>query len=183
MKPFLTFYTPTYRRPQGLARCLASVQAQTVVERIEQIVIPDHCGVGGDEGVAAMFGKIPQYANAVHGDYVHILGDDDELASPVVVEIVKEFIEANGRPELVIVDVIKGGAHWPEPPAWPPQLARIDLGCGIVRADVWKHHVADYGAAYEGDFIFYRALHQAGVQAAIFPFLFLTGGVSHGATE
>lgn len=181
--PFITFYTPTYRRPAALARCIASVQEQTAARAIEQIVIPDHAGAGGDEGVGAMFGRIQLYADAVHGEYVHILCDDDVLASPVVVEAVQEFIQAEGHPELVIVDVIKGPWKCPTDPAWPPRLSHIDLGCGIVRADVWKKHVAGYTPTYDGDFQFYRHLHEAGVKAKVFPFLFMTGEVSHGAAE
>jgi hypothetical protein len=46
MQPFLTLYTATYKRPQQLARCLASVAMQTLVNEIEHIVIPDHVGLG-----------------------------------------------------------------------------------------------------------------------------------------
>ena len=38
-KPFLSIYTPTYRRPQQLARCLASVAAQTAVDAHAQIIV------------------------------------------------------------------------------------------------------------------------------------------------
>lgn len=178
-KPFLTFYTPTFRRPQGLTRCLASVRSQTAVDSIEQIVIPDHVGVG----VGGMFDRIKQYADAIHGDYVHILCDDDALFAPDVVACVKYFAEAEGSPELIVVDVVKGRNRWPAPPAWPPRFGFIDLGCGIVRADVWKRHVADYQPVYEGDITFFNALAAAGVQASIYPILFLTGAVSRGAPE
>jgi hypothetical protein len=57
--PFLTFYTPSYRRPHGLAKCLASVQMQTIVSEIEQIVIPDHVGLG----VGGMFAQVSRYAS------------------------------------------------------------------------------------------------------------------------
>ncbi len=153
------------------------------MEAIEQIVIPDHAGIGGDAGVGQMFGRIQHYADAVHGDYVHILCDDDELASAVSVETVRDFIEANDRPELVIVDVLKGDWRLPTGDPWPPQHSRIDLGCGIVRADVWKKHVGAYRASYDGDFQFLAALHAAGVQAKSLPFLFMVGEISHGVTE
>lgn len=179
MTPFLTFYTPSFRRPQGLARCLASVQAQTAVESIEHIVIPDHLGVG----VGGMFARIQQYADAVHGRYVHILCDDDFLASTTVVACVESFAEAQDYPELIIVDAEKGGSRWPTRPAWPPRFGYIDLGCGIVRADVWKRHVAEYQPVYEGDFTFFQALADAGVKAAHYPILFSVGLVSHGAAE
>ena len=183
VNPFITFYTPTYRRPQGLARCLQSVQEQTAVALIEQIVIPDHCGVGGDDGVGKMFSRIPQYVDAIHGQYVHVLCDDDVLAAPDVVEKVRVFAEMEGHPEMILVDATKGSSRWPMTPAWPPRnVSNIDLGCGIVRPDIWKRHVAAYSSFYDGDFRFYKALHAAGVEAVAYPIL-LTGAVSHGAAE
>ena len=67
-QPFLTFYTPTYKRPEGLAQCLASVAAQTIADEIEQVVIPDHVGIGID----GMYRRLPTYTEAVHGMSVHI---------------------------------------------------------------------------------------------------------------
>lgn len=182
MTPFLSFYTPTYRRPQGLAKCLASVQGQTAVSEIEQVVIPDHVGVG----VGGMFAKVQHYADAIHGQYVHILADDDVLASPDVVAQVKAFAEAEGFPALIIVDAKKGDATWPAGQIWPPVCGQIDLGCGIVRADIWKAHVADYKPVYEGDFTFFQALHRAGLgdeSVKYLPLLFSVGAVSRGAAE
>ena len=63
MTPFISFYTPTYRRPEGLAACLASVGRQTVVDEIEQVVIPDHLG----RGIGGMYGELPKYVDALHG--------------------------------------------------------------------------------------------------------------------
>ena len=130
--PFLSLYTPTYKRPTGLARCLASVAQQTAVADIEQIVIVDHLGIGID----GMYARIPDYAGAVHGDYVHVLADDDELAGPDVVQTVRDCAEANGHPAVILVAVQKGGLVLTSP-AWPPVLGGIDLGSMIVRRDVW----------------------------------------------
>lgn len=179
MTPFITFYTPTYKRPQGLARCLASVAGQTAVDRIEQIVIPDHVGIG----VGGMFSRVRAYAPAVHGKYVHFLCDDDVLAGPDVVQQVEAFAAAQHDPPLILVRTNKDGATWPAGMPWPPVCGQIDLNCGIVRADVWRRHVADYQAIYEGDFTFFEALHKAGVDAAYLPLLFSVGAVSRGAAE
>lgn len=178
-QPFLTLYTPTYRRPAGLARCLASVQAQTAVAQIEQIVIPDHIGVG----IGGMFQAIQKYADAVHGRYVHILADDDELASPDVVASVQIHAAANQYPEVIVVKAQKGGSVWPDGSPWPPRLGHVDLGCFIVRADVWKQHVTDYGNRYEGDWDHAIAMFNAGRQASWCDVLFLRGGVSRGVAE
>ena len=177
--PFITFYTPTYRRPQALARCLASVQAQTAVEAIEQIVIPDHLGIG----IGVMYRRVPSYAGVVHGSYVTFLCDDDVLASPTVVEQVRAFAVQQDYPPLILVGTEKGGQFWPADPPWPPRVGHIDLNCAIVRADVWKQHVYDYGNSYEGDYAFLRALHTGGVLATWCDVLFSTGAVSRGVPE
>ena len=180
MTPFLTVLTPAYRRPKGLAACLASVQAQTLASQIQQLVIVDHVGIG----IAGMYASLPDYAPAVKGQYVHILFDDDELADPRVVAEVCAFAEAHGHPPVIVVSAQKGGYQWPAGEPWPPQMGRIDLGCLIVRADVWKAHVQDYGKRYEGDYDFAAALFTAGHQAALFcELLFSRGAVSRGAAE
>jgi hypothetical protein len=177
--PFLTFYTPSYRRPHGLAKCLASVQMQTIVSEIEQIVIPDHVGLG----VGGMFAQVSRYASAVHGDYVYLLCDDDVLASPDVVEMVRRFAQLQGLPPVILVDAKKGGATWPVGEPWPPRCGAIDLGCIITRRDVWQAHAKDYGARYEGDYDFMQAVSQAGYPAVYCPVLFSIGAVSRGAAE
>ncbi len=178
-EPFLTIYTPTFRRPQGLARCLASVASQTAVADIEQIVIPDHLGVG----VGGMFARIPQYAAAVHGRYVHILADDDVLAAPTVVAHVQAFADVHGQPPIILVGTKKGPNEWPHGSPWPPRCGAIDLGCVITRADVWKQHAGDYGHRYEGDFDHMHAMWAAGHQAVWCDLLFSIGGVNHGHPE
>lgn len=179
MRPFLTLYTPTYKRPQALARCLASVAEQTLVRAIEQIVIPDHVGLG----VGGMYTRVPEYASAVHGEYVMFLCDDDVLASPTVVEEVQAFANAHDRPPLILVATEKGGAIWPAGNPWPPVCGAIDLNCAIVRTDIWRAFVSAYGDRYEGDYHFLQALADAGVQATWCPVLVSRGAVSRGTPE
>ncbi len=179
MQPFLSFYTPTYKRPQQLTRCLASVADQTLVREIEHIVIPDHVGVGID----GMYQRVPQYAHAVHGEYVHFLADDDVLASPNVVEVVKYAAQATNYPPMLLVKVNKGGQFLPQGQPWPPVLGQIDLGCLITRADVWKAHANRYGLRYEGDFDFALAVADSGYDAVMVDLLFLVGAVSRGVPE
>jgi hypothetical protein len=176
--PFLSFYTPTYKRPIGLGRCLASVAMQSAVRDIEQIVIPDHLGIG----IGGMYARVADYVAAVHGDYVHVLADDDVLASPDVVAAVQDFAEANSHPPIILVAVQKGALIISQP-SWPPVEGAIDLGCLIIRADVWKAHAHDWGHRYEGDYDFAAALHRAGHAASRCPVMFLRGGQSHGAPE
>jgi hypothetical protein len=180
MQPFLSLYTPTFRRPRGLTSCLASVAAQTAVEDIQHIVIPDHVGVG----VGGMYARVPFYANAVHGQYVHLLADDDVLAGPGVVAQVKERAEREGLPAVLIVSATKGHLTLPLDDHGPPVCGRIDLGCLIVRRDIWQRHVGDYAQCYEGDYWFAKALWDAGHRFVYArDITFLTGGVSRGAAE
>jgi hypothetical protein len=179
MQPFLTFYTPTYKRPHGLQRCMASVAAQSVVGEIEHLIIPDYVGLG----IGGMYQRVPDIVPAVRGQYVHFLADDDILAAPNVVEIVKQAAEQNGYPPMLLVNVIKGGLQWPQGQPWPPVCGGIDLGCFITRADVWQAHAHKYGHRYEGDFDFAEAVAQSGHQAVSVDVLFLIGGVSRGAPE
>lgn len=176
----MTFYTPTFRRPQALARCMASVAEQSIVDDIEQIVIPDHVGLG----VGGMYKRVAQYAKAVHGRYVHILADDDVLASTTVVEEVRAFAREHGEPEMIIVKSDKGQVY-PQGQPWPPVCGRIDLGCFIARDDVWQRHVQAYGhpGRYEGDFDFATAVWAAGHHAEFCNVLFVAGAVSRGAEE
>ena len=178
MNPFLTFYTPTYRRPRALAACMASVEKQTLAAQIEHVIIADYVGIG----IGGMYQRVPQYAEAVHGDYVHVLADDDELHDKSVVEQVRDFAVAQGYPAVILVDVVKIGMGLIVP-SWPPVEGEIDLGNMIVRGDVWQRHCGDYGKRYEGDADFARSVHRAGYEAERLPVMFLTGGVRHGAPE
>lgn len=161
--PFVSFYTPTYRRPEQLARCLASVQAQTQAKLVEQIVVVDHVGIG----VGGMFEAVPRYADALHGEYVHFLCDDDVLAASDVVARLKRIVDserdkAGLGPHVVIVGSQKPGGYFPSQNHGPPVEGSIDLGCFVVRADVWKTTCQLYGRRYEGDFDYISALWKLG---------------------
>jgi hypothetical protein len=134
MQPFITFYTPTYKRPQALARCLASVASQTVVGEIEQIVIPDHVGVG----IHGMYARVPQYASAVHGEYVMFLCDDDVLADATVVETVKTFAgrHEEGTEHLPGRQSMAAAVRVDRPELRDRPLGRVDAARGIVRSPV-----------------------------------------------
>lgn len=179
MQPFISFYTPTFRRPQALARCMASVASQTIVGEIQHVIFPDYVGLG----IGGMYQRVPSHAPAVQGEYVHFLADDDVLASPTVVERVKHVIEAAGYPPMLLVRCVKGGLPLPIGQPWPPVCGQIDLGCFITRADVWKAHAHCYGDRYEGDFDFADAVARSGHGAIFADLLFLVGGVNHGAPE
>lgn len=179
MSPFLTFYTPTYRRPRLLGKCLSSVWMQTAVDDIEQIVVPDHVGVG----VGGMYDRIPDYASAVHGDYVHILADDDELATPTAVAALRDDVRGAGNPPLVICRARKGVREFPRSRYWPPAFQQIDLGCLVIRADVWRANLGAYGGEYIGDYLLATALARQGIEPHWTTVLLVVGGVLNGAPE
>lgn len=179
--PILTFYTPTYMRPQALARCMASVTKQTRADRVEQLVLPDHAGYGLAGG---LFGRIPWYASACRGDYVNIMADDDELADERVVEQFEKFVDEMHRPAVVIALVEKNGRRLPDcSPAEAPLLARVDMSSYILRRDIWLKHAADYGLRYEGDWDHASKLWEAGYRHEFFDRLFLRGAASNGRPE
>jgi glycosyltransferase involved in cell wall biosynthesis len=177
--PFLTFYTPTYKRPKRLARCLRSVAEQTLAAEIEHLVIPDHVGLG----IGGAFQRVPLYRDAIHGDYVHLLCDDDWLADPFVVERVRDFSLAHDTPPVIQVQAHKGWALLPEHPGEEPKASQVDSACFVVRRDVWHTYCDRWGNRYEGDYDFARALWDAGYRWAFCEVLFARGDRLHGAPE
>lgn len=179
--PFITFLTPTYRRPQGLHRCMVSVWGQTATRRIEQIVLPDHLGLGV---AGALFGRMPWYQHIPRGRYVHVLCDDDMLAGATVVAQVEMFAEQLNYPDVIVVKAQKGALELPVlPPGLPPEPGTVDLSCYVIRRDVWQAHVQDYGLRYEGDFDHVEAMMAAGRQFAYLNVLFVDGDARHGVPE
>lgn len=176
-RPFLSFYTPTYRRPTLLARCEESVGAQTIP--CEHVVIPDAVGIGID----GVFAAVPAHAHKVTGDYVHFLADDDVLAFPDVAARVEVFARAQALPDVIIVRAIKNGLDLPFSRSGPPVMGQIDLGCVITRRDIWLQHVHDYGHRYEGDFDHVSAMWQAGRRFVYSDILFEVGPAMRGRPE
>lgn len=179
MTPFMTFYTPTYRRPKHLAACMASVADQTAFDEIEHLIVADYDGVG----IAGMYERVWRYAAAAHGRYVHVLSDDEVLAGPDVVDAVKAFAIANRFPAVIVARLVRDGGEYPHGQAWPPQLGSIGLGCLIVRNDVWRWHADAWGKRYEGDFDFASALYQEGYEAAELHMRFVVGDAMFGRPE
>lgn len=179
--PFLSLYTPTFRRPTQLARCLESVGAQTAVDDLEQIVVPDHSGYGVAGG---LYGRIGWYASALRGQYVNLLADDDQLADDTVVSTVKVFADSQGQPDVIVVRVCKNGLFLPLcDPTGEPICGQVDMTSFIVRGDIWHKHWPDYRVRYEGDYDHALALFKAGYRFAFCDVLWAIGGASNGRPE
>lgn len=181
--PFVSLYTPTFRRPQALVRNIESVARQTAREHVEQVIVPDHVGHGIAWG---LFGRIKWYAPALRGLYVAVVADDDHLAADDVVAKVKAFAEAHDFPEVIVVRAVKNGFEYPTcqvGKGGPPLVAEVDLCCYIVRSDVFARHAADYGARYEGDFDHAKVLYDAGYRHEFCDVLWVDGAASNGRPE
>jgi hypothetical protein len=184
MTPFLSIFTPTYRRPIGLAKCMASVQSQTIAERIQHVIVPDYAGVGL---VQALFHWPALYAPVLTGEYVTLMADDDDLEGPTVVQSLQVLAGVNGWPDVLIVQATKGGhGSLPLDQHGPPILGRIDLGSVVTRRDVWLEHLKDYtinGGRYESDYDHVRAMWDAGRRFVYTGLPFVRGGVGGGRPE
>jgi hypothetical protein len=176
----LSLYTPAYRRPQALLKCLASVAAQTCIADIEQVVFPDHIGYGVVDG---LFGRMPWYAHVMRGQYVFVLADDDVFAATDVVAKLRTFAEAHDQPPVIVVKAQKNEKCYPLN-GWgsKPERKRVDLSNYVLRRDIWLKHIGDYGMNRAGDFEHALALWP------LYPFahldlLFVRGAASKGAAE
>jgi glycosyltransferase involved in cell wall biosynthesis len=179
--PFLTIYTPAYRRPRGLIALMASIQAQTWADRVQHVIAPDYAGVGL---VTALFDWPATYAASVRGEYVQIVCDDDALVSPTVVESLGLLAKAHNHPDVLIVQATKAQhGTLPYEDYGPPVEGRIDLACVVTRRDVWFQHVHDYGKRYEGDYDHVRTMWDAGRRFVYTGLRMVDGKVSRGAPE
>lgn len=154
-QPFLSVYTPTFRRPQALANCVASVKAQTITT--EHVIIPDEVGIG----IAGVYADVPNHAHKVHGTYVLFLSDDNYIIANDFAERLRDVIQREGYPDVVVFKNDICGciqpAHWEA-----VDYGAIDLSCFVVAREIWQKHAGDWGRHYAGDFDFIRTLFDAG---------------------
>ena len=181
-RPFITFLTNTFRRPQGLAACMSSVCRQTAVEHVEQIVLPDHLGHSPAD---AVYGRMPWYATAARGEYVHVLGDDDELADEKVVAALMKFAQKHDYPPVIVVRCKKGPDEFPKCGlAGQPQEGDVDLCSYVMRRDVFVGHACSYGRNYKCDWDGYLALKErTGDRLMPLDLLFVVGKQGGGRPE
>jgi glycosyltransferase involved in cell wall biosynthesis len=164
---FMTFYTPTYKRPTFLILCRQSVQMQTCRD-FQHMVIVDDCGIGVD----GMFRDIRRHVDQIRGRYVFILADDDRLIDPEGLERVQQFATEHDYPPVIIVKNYKWGDVFPKLWEQEPQLGMIDTGNFIIRADVFRDNADKFGERYEGDYDFISHLWRAGYPFFWFDYIF-----------
>lgn len=144
-KPFLTCYTPTYKRPKMLYVCKRSVKNQTI--DTEQVIIPDEVGIGWK-----VFTEIRNHVDRCIGEYVLFLQDDCALIDDDVAEDIKSFAVDHEMPEVVIVKGSHGGQYLPDFWGTRPKLNHINLGNYIVRRDIWAETADLWQPIFAGDF-------------------------------
>ena len=162
MNPFMTFYTPTYKRPTFLAMCRRSVQAQTCRD-FQHMVIVDDTGIG----VEGMFRDIRRHADQIRGEYVFILADDDLLLDPLGLRQVRDFARAHENPPVIIVAQLQVGAGVPadlgagarlyqdrhrqfhHPPGRVPRERRASSGSATQATYVFIHHSMGEGLSLQ----------------------------------
>lgn len=182
---FLTVVTRKYKRPKGMQRNLQSMREQTFpVSRIE---ITDEHGYGLHQANKAFRLASPY----IKSDYVYLLDDDDFFVDAEAVRKLSEFTYKHNNPDVVVFRmIIKTGDHnnyYPAPKCWNdkrPYIAQIGGSCFIVKSDVWKKHINEFGQPRCGDFAFINRLHQSGYRFEWFDHLIAeTGKVSKGKPE
>lgn len=154
--PFLSVYTPTFRRPRLLAECCSSVDAQT--RFVDHVIVPDEIGVG----IGGMYRLIREHAHRPVGRYVQVLSDDNVLVDDRVAEELEREAIAHDLPDVVMVRGDINGTRQPVNWNTEPVLTKIDLSCFIVRRDVWVANADRWGERYEGDFDFIHHLWVSG---------------------
>jgi hypothetical protein len=152
---FLSVYVPTYKRPVMLAKCLASIDAQTDKD-LEIVLIRDEIGIGID----GMYADIQNHLDQVNGDYVFVLSDDNLITDSEFVSELKAIAQSYNPDVIVFKNKIIGTL----PDIWnaAPQEGHIDLSCFAVKADIWKANADKWGKCYAGDYHFIRALWDQG---------------------
>ena len=149
---FLSIITRTCKRPKALAKCKRSVLAQDC-EDWEHIIIEDKIG----HTVAWANGMLAERDwSDINGDYAYILDDDNKLLGGAVTAM---FNGAAGQHDLLICRINRlrsDQRSFPEDEYWqrPPVYQHIDIGCVVLRRDLFLHSVKHFTAKYEGDFDF-----------------------------
>ena len=155
-QPFLSVMTRTHPKPVDyLARNEQSLRDQLDPD-YEQIVLIDEVG----RGLAWANRQFWEHRHTAEGDYVIMLDDDNVLATPHAITILKAVTW--DQPEAVIfkADV---GPHgiMPTSLAWSQRKAiawQIDGHCTIVRTDIWRKYIHYFSVDIRGDAAFLAAL-------------------------
>jgi len=156
-KPFLSIVIRTCKRPKALKRCLDSLVKQDDQD-FEITILRDEIG----RGVAWANGMMAERDwSGLNGRYVYLLDDDNEMGSGAIGSIKKAMLDC----DMLICRINRLGTKcqrnirlrlWPEEDYWmkQPQFRHIDIGCVVLRFDLFVKAVKHFTHRYEGDFDF-----------------------------
>jgi hypothetical protein len=188
-KPFLSIITRIYKRPQGLSKNQLSIDGLTDKD-CEQIFITDNVGVGMLEANKAF--SHTQVIDMIEGEYVFLLDDDDFIVNPEMITDLKEACSSAviGTPDVIFFRMtIKNGMnndHYPTEQCWlnKPLIAHIGGSCFVVKTEVYKKFIHNFGHARCGDFYFINSVFEGGAsQCWLDKLMCETGKVSRGKSE
>jgi hypothetical protein len=162
MPPFLSVVTRTHPKPVDYLALNEESLREQLDPDYEQIVLRDEVG----RGLAWANRQFYEHRFAVEGDYVLMLDDDNVLATPHAVTILKAVTW--DKPEAVIFKA-EVGPHGilPTSFAWGQRRAiawQIDGHCVIVRREVWQAYIHEFCVDVRGDAAFLGALTAAGLR-------------------
>lgn len=165
VRPFLTFVTRACRRPQMLATCIQSVQAQTDPDW-EQVFIVDK----EQRGLVWANNAMAHHAHRVRGQWVFHLDDDCKLIEPRFIERLIAHLIKHPQSEVIMVKSRRpqlATKVLPHPDVWGKKagLARKANGmCHVVRADVWRSCIPALGGGGGGAGRFIARLINVGAE-------------------
>jgi len=146
------------KRADMLKICIDSVKAQTSDDYIHIIFRDDKTENGYGMLLANQsFAKIP----SIDARYVMTLDDDDMIIDPDFVKAFKKIVDDN-NPEIVFFKGILFGRMVPTLRFWgrTPRRRLINGFCFVVRLDIWKKYIHEYGKKNAGDFYFISVCYE-----------------------
>jgi len=149
---FLSIVTRTCRRPKALARCIRSLGAQDCQD-FEHVIIEDKIG----RGVAWANGMMAKRDwSDLNGDYVYVLDDDNVMFHGAVMAMQNG---AASQHDLLICRINRlrsDQRSFPENEYWQrkPVHGHIDIGCVVLRKDLFLSSVKSFTESYDGDYYY-----------------------------
>jgi glycosyltransferase involved in cell wall biosynthesis len=186
--PFLSIITRVYKRPQGLAENLLSIDSLTDKD-IEQIFITDTIGIGLLRANQSFSDK--ETRALVTGKYVFLLDDDDKIINPEMTTELKAVADQH-NPDVIFfrmiikINQIPGNLYPTDELCWgkKPIIARIGGSCFVVKREIYEKFIHKFGVARCGDFAFIDAVWESGASVYWHDVIMCeTGKVSRGKPE
>lgn len=181
--PFLSIVTRCYLRPKGFERNQQSI-AELNDKDIEQVFITDLTG----QGMLAANKSFELVKDAIIGDYVFLLDDDDFIIDPDMVSDLKEVFE-KFSPGIIFFKMHINNTQnclYPTPNCWGNKPIRGSIGgsCFVVKKEIYQKFIHNFGTYPMGDFAFINAVWESNPSFYwLDKHICSTGKVSRGAKE